>query len=153
MNPTWKAVIGVILIFILGWFGGAVTTLLIAKHKIQTIQRNPDALAVVLERQTARNLGLDADKKQQLHGVFVQYIRQRLELQRQIQPQVRALNAQTLQQIDGLLTVDQQQEFHDNLILFKERFGRNPFNVGTEEKPAAIDTVGAGTNAPPANSK
>ena len=98
----------------------------------------------MLERQTTRNLGLDADKKRQLYAVFLQNVRQRLELQKQIQPQVHATNAQTLQQVDALLTADQQQKFRDNLILFKARFGRNPFNVGTDDKSGQAEPVGAG---------
>ena len=144
MNPTWKAVAGVTVIFILGCVIGVLATLVVVKHRAVALQRNPEALAIVLERQTTRNLGLDADKKQQLHGILLQYVHQRLELQRQIQPQVRAVNAQTLQQINGLLTADQQQKFQDNLILFKARFGRNPFNVGPDEKSAQADVVGAG---------
>jgi hypothetical protein len=153
MNPTWKAIAGVTVIFILGCVIGVLGTLVAVKHKALAVQRNPEALAIVLERQTTRNLGLDADKKQQLHGVFLQYIRQRLELQRQIQPQVRALNAQTLQQIDGQLTSDQQQKFRENLTLFKTRFGRNPFNTGSEEKAASANTMGAGADSGPSPSK
>ncbi len=144
MNPTWKAVAGVTVIFILGCVMGTLGTLVAVKHRAIALQRNPEALAIVLERQTAHNLGLDADKKQQLHAVFVQYIRQRLELQKQIQPQVHTVNAQALQQIDGLLTPDQQEKFRENLVLFKARFGRNPFNVGTDDKSAQADQVGAG---------
>jgi hypothetical protein len=144
INPTWKAVAGVTVIFILGCVIGTLGTLVAVKHKSLALQRNPEALAIVLERQTTRNLGLDADKKQQIHGVFLQYIRQRLDLQRSIQPQVHAVNAQTLQQIDGLLTADQQQKFHENLVLFKTRFDRNPFNVGTDDKSAQAEQVGAG---------
>lgn len=152
MNPTWKAAAGVILIFILGWFGGALTTLVIARHKaLALIQRNPEALAIVLERQTTRNLGLNDDQKTHLHALFVENLQQRMDLQKQVQPQVRVVNRQTLQEIDALLTPEQQQRFHDNLVLFKERFGRNPFNVGADNKPAQTATpenAGAGTNAP-----
>ena len=153
MNPTWKAVAGVSVIFILGCVMGALTTMVIVKHKAQALQRNPEALAIVLDRQTARDLGLDADKKQQLHGIFVQYIRQRLELQKQIQPQVRTVNAQTLQQIDGMLTPDQQQKFRENLVLFKARFGRNPFNVGADDKAAQTEAGGAGGDGAPTTTK
>jgi len=156
MNSTWKAAIGVILIFILGWFGGAITTIALARHKAQVIaQHGPEALAVVVERQTTRDLGLNSDQKTHLHTLFVENIRQRLELQKQIQPQMKALNRQTLQEIDAVLTPDQQQHFHDNLILFKDRFGRNPFSVGADDKPgpaANPENLGAGnmpaTNAP-----
>ncbi len=155
MSPTWKAAIGVILVFILGWFGGALTTLVIARHKALALaQHGPEALAIVLERQTTRNLRLNDTQKTQLHSLIVQNLQERMELQKQIQPQVKSANRQTLQQIDSLLTPDQQQRFHDNLVLFKERFGRNPFNVGPEDKAgpaAASSSVGAPTNAPATN--
>jgi hypothetical protein len=154
MSPTWKAVIGVILIFILGWFGGALSTLVIVKHKAMMVQRNPEALAIVLERQTTRNLGLDADQKSHLHSIFLDNLRQRMELQRQIQPQVKTINGQTLQQIDTVLKPDQQQKFHDNLVLFKDRFGRNPFNVGSDDgaaKTTMPDAMSAGSTDPTTN--
>ncbi|HEV3272407.1 MAG TPA: hypothetical protein VGZ93_09525 [Candidatus Methylacidiphilales bacterium] len=158
MNATWKAAAGVILIFILGWFGGALTTLVIARHKalalIQMTQHNPEALAIVLERQTTHGLGLNEDQKKKLHALFVENLNQRMELQKQVQPQVKAANRETLQEIDAVLTPDQQQHFHENLVLFKERYGRNPFNTGGEAKadaPAAPESVGAGTNTPATN--
>jgi hypothetical protein len=155
MSPTWKAALGIILIFILGWFGGALTTLVIVRHKaLALIQRSPEALAIVLERQTTRNLGLNDDQKKQLHALFVENLKQRMELQKQIQPQVKAVNRETLQEIAALLTPDQQQLFHDNLVLFKDHFGRNPFNVGAENKTAPTATpenMGSGTNAPATN--
>jgi hypothetical protein len=155
MNSTWNAALGIILVFILGWFGGALTTLVIARHKaLAMIQRNPEALAIVLERQTTHNLGLSEDQKTQLHSLFVENLKQRMELQKQVQPQVRAVNRQTLQEINALLTPDQQQRFDDNLVLFKERFGRNPFNTGPGVNPtptAGPETAGSATNVPPTN--
>jgi len=155
MSPTWKAALGVILIFILGWFGGSLTTLLIVRHKaIVALQRGPEALAILLERQTTRNLGLDADQTKQIHAIFVKNLRQRMDLQKQVQPQVRVVNRQTMKEINALLTPDQQQRFHDNLILFKDRFGRNPFNVGMENNPIPPpnpDNLGSATNALPVN--
>jgi hypothetical protein len=154
MNSTWKAAIGVILVFILGWFGGVLTTLLIARHKaMDIIQRDPEAIAIVLERQTTGNLGLTPDQKSHLHTLFVENLEQRMELQKQVQPQVKAVNRQTMQEIDALLTPDQQERFRENLVLFKDRFGRNPFNVGNEAKalppaipPATENPLNTGTN-------
>jgi hypothetical protein len=151
MNATWKAVVGVILVFILGWFGGALTTLVIAHQRtLLLLQRDPEPLAKLLERQTTRNLGLDEDKRQQLHALILANLKQRMALQKQIQPQVKALNAQTLQQINALLTPDQQEQFHENLVTLKRRFGRNPFNVNASDDapaPTQPESVGAATNA------
>jgi hypothetical protein len=151
MNTTWKAVIGIVLVFILGWFGGALTTIIIARHKALAIaQHNPEAITIMLERQTTHNLGLNDDQKKQLHALMMDNVKQRLELQKQIQPQVRSINQQTLQQIDAVLTPDQQERFRENLVLFKDRFGRNPFNVGHEgpgAAPTETPNVGPITNA------
>jgi hypothetical protein len=145
MNSTWKAALGIILIFILGWLGGTLTTIVVARHKaLVVLQHGPEALAIVLERQTTHNLGLNDDQKTHLHTLFVENLRQRMELQKQVQPQVKAVNRQTMQEIDALLTPDQQQRFHDNLVLFKDRFGRNPFNVGSDDKPAPATNSGTG---------
>jgi hypothetical protein len=155
MSPTWKAALGVILIFILGWFGGALTTLIIEHHRmLVVIQHDPEPLAKMLERQTTRNLGLSEDQTKQLHALFVENLRERLDLQKQIQPQVKAVNGQTLQQIDALLSPDQQKRFHDNLVRFKQRFGRNPFNVGAEDKAVpgtSPQSQAPLTNAPATN--
>ena len=154
MNATWKAVIGVVLVFILGWFGGALTTLVIAHQRmLAVVDQKPGPLAVMLERQTTRGLGLDEDKKQQIHTLLVDYLKQRFALQQQIQPQVQALNGQTLKQIDAVLTPAQQQQFRDNLVLIKKRFGRNPFNVSSDDKPAPAGTIGAGGDGASATPK
>jgi hypothetical protein len=142
MNATWKAAIGVILVFILGWVGGALITLLIMHHRMTVLVRSdPEQMAILLERQTTRNLGLDENQKKQIHALLVENLRERTQLQRQIQPQVRSVNGQTLQQIDAVLTADQQQKFQLNLLRFKQRFGRNPLYAGPDGAPVPPDSV------------
>ncbi len=90
MSPTWKAAIGVIVVFILGWFGGALTTLIIAHHKI--IEPGPgqfpgpDHPAGTAD--DARPCQLDEGQKAKLHDLLLENVRERKELQKQIQPQV-----------------------------------------------------------------
>jgi hypothetical protein len=149
MNPTWKAAIGVILIFILGWFGGALSTLIIGGHKLQQLTHNPEAMAVMLERQTTRGIKLDDGQKAQIHQLLLKNIRERTQLQKQIQPQVWVYNRETVAAINTLLTSDQQQKFQDNLLLFKAHFGRDPLNTGPDENAAAPTppTATASSNA------
>jgi len=154
MNPTWKAVLGVILIFILGWLGGALTTLIIAHHKMMALTRDPQAAAILLMRQTTHGLGLNDSQKEQLRTLVLDNVKERMELQRQIQPQVWTFNRQTMQEIDAILTPAQQQKFQDNLLLFKGRFGRNPLNTGPDEAVPATTNVSPSpsTNAAAGNS-
>jgi hypothetical protein len=157
MSNTWKAAIGVILIFILGWFGGALTTLVITHHRmLLMIQHDPAPLAKLLERQTTRNLDIDDQQRAKLHTIFLENLKARAALQKQIQPEVKEANKLTLQQINAVLTPVQEQRFQENLVRFKERFGRNPFNVGSEnDAPAPASPppadLGSATNAPAAS--
>jgi hypothetical protein len=146
MSPTWKAALGVIVIFILGWVGGSMTTLIISHHKILALsQGNSQALTALLERQMTRGLKLDDGQRAKLHDLLLENVRQRKELQRQVQPQVWTCNRQTMDAINALLTPEQRQKFEDNLLFFKARFGRNPLNTGPEE--SAPSAVGSSTNA------
>ncbi|MCE0522344.1 MAG: hypothetical protein LV480_05475 [Methylacidiphilales bacterium] len=155
MSKTWRAVVGIFFIFVLGWVGGALTTAIVMHHKALVLLRGgPQAVMTLLERRTTHNLGLNASQQQQVHAAFMENLQQRLELQRQVQPQVKALNYRTLQEIDAVLTPDEQEQFQKNLAQFKERFGRNPFN-NTETNASTAPTppvnTGSGTNAPAAS--
>ena len=148
MNPTWKAAIGVILVFILGWFGGALSVWIIAHHRMMVLATgNTQAMTLLLERQTTRGLKLDDDQKVKLHELLLENVKERKQLQNQIQPQVWTINRQTVQAIDGMLSSDQQLRFQDNLLLFKARFGRNPLNSGPDEAAATNAPASSSTNS------
>jgi hypothetical protein len=130
MKNTWKAVLGVVLIFILGWLAGALCSWAFIHHRvIDLIHRGPEAVAEVLERRMGHNLNLDPAQKAQVHGFVLENLQQRRQLQKQIQPQIRTANQQMIKEIDGVLRPDQVQTLHENISEFKKRFGRNPFNA------------------------
>lgn len=134
-----KAVLGVILVFILGciagWLGASVV------HYRQTtlmLQRGPEATAELLENRMTRNLDLDAAQQQQIHTDFMENLRQRKLLQTQIQPQVQLLNRATMQQIMAILRPDQAEHFRQNVSQFRQRFGKGPFNPNAESPSPAV---------------
>jgi hypothetical protein len=154
MNSHWKAVIGVILIFVFGCFSGALCTSLFVGHKIKDlIEKGPDSVAEIMERRLTRNLDLDPDQKQKVHECFQANLKQRKELQTQIQPQVRMLNRQTFQEISAILRPDQADRFHQNVEeLRKRRKGFNPggpnSDPGAPESETGMST-NTGAGAPP----
>jgi len=156
MNKTWKAVLGVILIFIFGCFSGAVSTSIFFHHKmIEFLQHPAVAASKALEKRLTGNLGLDATQKQQVDGYFLDNLQQRKELQKQIRPQVQVLNGQTIQQIIAILRPDQKELFHRNVETFREHLGANAFNPDVENlfsppvQPASPAT-NSGVGQPPA---
>lgn len=129
MTTHWKAILGIMLVFIFGCFFGALATSAFFYHRTtQLLQRGPEGVADILERRMTRNLGLDANQRQQIHACFMNNVTQRRALQVQIQPQIQMLNRETLQQINAVLRPDQQEQLRQNLIQFRQRFGKSPFN-------------------------
>lgn len=143
MNTTWKAVLGIILIFVFGFASGVVCSSIFVHRKMVDFLQHPGvAAAAVLEKRLTRNLDLDSNQKQQIHDLFTQNLEQRQQMQKQVQPQVRMLNRQTFMQINAVLHPDQREKFHENLAQLRKRFNQAAPNAETEDP--------IGTSIPPA---
>ena len=137
MNKTWKAVFGVILIYLFGCFSGAVSTSLFSHHKTLGLLQHPAmAVTVALEKSLTGNLGLDASQKRQVHEYFLENLRRRKELQMGIEPQVQMLNRQTFQQVAAILRPDQAERFRQNVEQLRKRLAANASNQDAENPSA-----------------
>ena len=139
MNKTWKAVLGVILIFVFGCLCGAIVASIAIHHRtLAVLQGGPAALTKVLERRFTHNLGLNDSQKQTVHDAILKNLMARREAQKQLQPQIRQFNQATLAEVDAVLNPDQQKLFLQNVQEFrKERFGKNANNAEADAQPAA----------------
>jgi hypothetical protein len=148
MNKTWKVVVGVILIFLFGWLCGAICTSISIKHRvIQAIKGGPEGLANAVQRPLERGLNLSDEQQLKFHQALVAYFRQRSALQKQIQPQVEALNQQSIQEVDAFLKSEQQVRLSLNLEKLRADTGRKVLDGGKTPLPAPNS---AGTNSAPA---
>jgi len=136
MTSHWKAILGVVLIFILGFTSGVVCSSIFVHRKMAAFLQHPGAVAeAALEKRLTKHLDLDADQKQKIHAYFMDNQQQRKELTRQIQPQVRALNVATFQQITAVLHPDQQERFRQNVEEFRNRFGKAAASADADNLP------------------
>ena len=143
----WKSLLGIILIFVLGGLAGAFVSLAVIHHRTTVLlKRGSLAYEELLERHLSRGLHLDPDQQTRFHDVFMSNIAERKKIQAQIQPQMRALNGQTGQQLRSILTPDQLQQFRYNLAEFRRRFGPPGLRV---DAPKEAVNQSAGTNAVP----
>ncbi len=116
MTSHWKAIFGVLLIFVLGFTAGIVCSSIFVHRKMIAFLQHPGvAVQAALERRLTRKLNLDENQKKQIHDIFVENLQDRRELGRQIQPQVRMVNIETFQKINSVLRPDQQETFRRNL--------------------------------------
>ena len=155
MNKTWKAVLGVILIYLFGCFSGAVSTSIVFHHKMAAFLQHPGVVMTeAREKRLTGNLGLDANQKQQVHEHFLENLQRRKELQMEIKPQVQMLNRQTLQQVVAILHPDQTERFQQNLERFRKRLAANASNQDAENPSApqvqpASPTTRSGADSSP----
>ncbi len=150
MIKNWKAILGVILIFVLGFLAGIVGSSIVFHKKMEDFLRHPGvAVVAAVERRLTRNLNLDASQRQQIHGYFMDNLQAHLQLQKQIAPQVKALNHQTLQQISAVLRPDQLALFNQNVAEGRRRLtnGIMPANDDSSSSPGILPAISATNSA------
>ncbi|MCE0499524.1 MAG: hypothetical protein LV481_16415 [Methylacidiphilales bacterium] len=153
MSTQWKAVLGVILIFVLGFASGVVSSSIFAQRKMAAFLQRPGvAMMNAMEQRLTRNLDLDENQKQLIHHYFMENLRQHKQLQTLIQPQVQELNHATIQQIRAALRPDQLTRLDLNLNELHNRFTEFVSNqdVGNPPQPVPQPNA-ASTNSAPAS--
>ncbi len=137
MTSHWKAILGVLLIFVLGFTSGLVCSSIYAHRKLETFLQQPAVVAeAALEKRLTRKLDLDDKQQQQVHAFFEKNLEQRRALNQQVQPQVRMVNLQTFQEINAVLRPEQQERFRQNIEQFRNRFGKAANNAEASNLPA-----------------
>jgi len=130
MTTHWKAIVGVILVFVFGFLSGILCLSIVVQHRMLAFYQHPAvALSSALEKRLTGNLHLDANQQQKVNDIFAENLRQRKELQKQIQPKVQAVNLETFRQINLVLHPDQLDLFHQNLEKFHRRLAKNVLNA------------------------
>jgi hypothetical protein len=128
MTVTWKATVGVALVFVLGCLTGVLGSGVFFAHRTTVfLQRGSAGYVELLEWRLTRNLDLDADQKEKIHGYFMENLSDRKQLQAQMQPSVQKVNQLMVQNIKSVLRPDQIRIFHQNLTEFRKRLGRAEF--------------------------
>jgi hypothetical protein len=151
---TAKAVTGIFLVFFLGAVaGGLLSSIFFAHRAAAFLQRGGVAYVELLERRTTHGLGLDPGQKEQVHRLLMMNLAERQRLQLQIQPQIQALNKETMRQIRTVLRPDQEEGFRKNLREFHRLYGRPGLNVrmfdqAGQSVPAGATNSTSGSPAP-----
>jgi hypothetical protein len=151
MNNNWKAVLGIMLVFVFGCLAGALCMSVVIGHRaIALLERGPDGVEEVLERRMTHNLVLDATQRKQVHELFMANLQQRKLLQKRIQPDVQALNRQTVQQVMAILNPDQKERFQANIDRLRKRLGAAANEEAPNPAAPATPATNSGAPTPPA---
>jgi hypothetical protein len=111
---NWKAIVGVIAIFILGGLAGSITTIGLVRHRLAH-GHGSQMLQDLIVRRLSWDLRLDRDQREQLRVIVAQGHEDMKVIRKQIQPQVEELLSRSEVKVRAMLRPDQQEKF-DKLI-------------------------------------
>lgn len=111
---NWKAIVGVIAIFILGGLAGSIMTIGVVRHRL-VHGHGSQMLQDLIVRRLSWNLRLDRAQREQLRVIVAQGHEDMKVIRRQIQPQVEDLLTRSEAKVRAILRPDQQGKF-DKLI-------------------------------------
>jgi hypothetical protein len=84
---NWKSILLLLLVFLAGLMAGVVGTRIVVRRAVQQAILHPERAQMLLERDLARKLRLDADQQAKLHGTMLEMRGQLRELRQEYQPQ------------------------------------------------------------------
>lgn len=145
-----KTIVGVLLVFVLGWIAGTLTASIYFAHRTTLfLSGGTPAFVELVQRRLTKGLHLDAGQKSQVYDILMSNISQRKELQKQIQPQIQKLNQESVRQIRAILHPDQMDAFQHNLEVWRHNHPRmNLSPPAPAANPAASDATNAPAPAP-----
>ena len=149
MTSTWKAALGILLVFVFGCISGGLSASLFLRHEVLALERDPSEVARILENRLTHHLDLDPAQHRQIHDILMTYLQQRQNLLKQVQPQMKVLNLQMIGQIRSVLRPDQVAGFHDNVEQLRRRLANAAVHPPEAEVGASETTNAPSTNAAP----
>ncbi len=117
-----KAVVGVLLIFILGVTCGTLVTHMIYKARIETIiSGGPEMREEHLVKRLSRKLGLDSQQREQIKAILDETQSEMRLVRKQLQPQIEDILEKGQVKIRQILRPEQQEKYEKIITERKER--------------------------------
>jgi Spy/CpxP family protein refolding chaperone len=117
---NWKAIAGVLLVFVLGVAAGAFGTLGVIRHR--WMHRGPQAMADFVVRRLSWELRLDTTQRDQLRNIVTDSQQQMRTVHKQFQPQIEDILNHADVQVRAILRPDQQEKFDKLVAERKEKW-------------------------------
>jgi hypothetical protein len=123
---NYKAVIGILLVFMLGAASGAIVTQMFNRERQDAmLHGNPAAREEAIVRRLARKLALDQQQQEQVRRIVHENHVAMQEVRRKSHPQIEAILEQGQKEISALLRADQQAVFQKIIAERKEHRRRD----------------------------
>ena len=108
---AFKSILLLALVFFAGIVIGVVGARIMVRRAVQQAVLHPEQAQMIVERNIARRLRLDGGQRMKLHQILSDAHEQVWDLRREYQPQMIVVVSNAVQQIEIILTPDQQTRF------------------------------------------
>ncbi|NQU11113.1 hypothetical protein HQ590_10005 [bacterium] len=121
---TWKAALGVALIFLLGMAAGGLLTAKLLQHKMRWVALGgPPVVGDIIVRRLSWQLRLDRTQREQVRGVMTDTQRELEVLRTRIRPEARRILTAAEEHVRAVLRPEQAARFDRLLAERKARWG------------------------------
>jgi uncharacterized membrane protein YeaQ/YmgE (transglycosylase-associated protein family) len=121
----WKAIVSVILVFLLGALAGALVTHEIDQHRIAGIIRGePGAVGKLIVQRLNHKLNLDAAQLEKLRGIVNETGDEIRNVRKQFRPQIEEILERSQNRVRAILRPDQLEKYEKIVAERKMRRGR-----------------------------
>jgi len=110
---NWKAIVGALLVFLLGMAAGTLGTVGMIRHR--WMQRGPQVMADFVVRRLSWKLRLDHAQRDQLRVIVDEGWQEMKAVHEQVRPQMEGILSNSEAKVRVILRPDQQEKF-DKLI-------------------------------------
>jgi Spy/CpxP family protein refolding chaperone len=108
----WKAVCGVVLIFLSGALAGAVVTHRVDETGVEAFwSARRGATGDLIARRLSRSLDLDRAQREQVRAIVAETRREIVEIRKPVQPAIDAALSRARARVREILRPDQQERF------------------------------------------
>ena len=130
----WKAIVSIIIVFVLGALTGALLTHKIYQHKVEgIIKGEPRTMREFIVRRLDRELHLDANQLEQLRALVEETHAKMKKVRKQFRPQMEEILSYSQEKVRGLLRPDQREEY-EKIIAERKKKRENEENIRTDPK-------------------
>ena len=120
---SWQVWAGILVIFLSGIVIGIVGSAAFFKHEILVhVQEGPPAMRRFVVNVLTRELDLNEEQTEKITPIITDAQKEMLKIRASVQPQVKDLIGKTIEQLDPVLTPEQQTKLHQMNQLLESRW-------------------------------
>ena len=122
MKKNWKAIAGVVLVFVLGALSGALVSHRVCMHRMENFERGGPQMVDSIVRHLSHKLDLDQAQREEFRKIVTGTQTEMHAVRQTVKPQLEAILDKAHEKVRAILRPDQRERFEKFVAEHKERW-------------------------------